>query len=947
MNSNASEQADRDTTTTIAFGPYLYDAVRRELFDEGRSVRLGSRALQLLEVLLERPGRLYSREELVSRVWPRTVVEETSLRVHISALRRVLGDGQNGAKYIANVPGRGYAFVGEVRKALMVSPPLPSPTSVPPLATDLPETGVRLPTRLTRPIGRGQIISQIGELISQERLVSVVGAGGMGKTTVALAVAENHAALYEQGSFFVDFSRLTDPALVVVEVGQSHGLNVARTEPWATLEDALRDKHVLIILDNCEHVIDAVAALVDRLLRVCPRVHFLATSREPLEVEAEWIFRLPPLGVPEPERLLELESVLAYPAIQLFVERARAACDSFQLSEANASAVRELCQFLDGIPLAIELAAARVGSLGVHGLLPRLESAFEILTRGRRTALSRHRTLHAVLNWSYELLSDTEKLVLQRLSVFRGTFDLDGAVAVVASADLPKQRVVEDVLSLCTKSLVMLEHTESHLRHRLLYVTRLFAEKAHADAPDASEVHRRHAEFVLGVSVRAGKAHTDMAHYRWTSELVTAMADLRAAIAWTLIEENDLILGMEITAESLRSYLDASLIDEYRRYVLTALDKASRAGIEGTRLEFKLQVAHSFLFAQASTGPEGQGRIFAKTRDLASRFGSVTDKIEALYGMAAGAYGQGNYIETLTCSEEIRELAQGELEPLSVAIADRMSALSLHALGQHDAAERLALRVMRFKVTSLERRFQSEVPFGVSMRIQLARICWLRGEFQKAWTVAQEAIVREATAHMFAKCQPLGMAAIPIAIWKGDFATAARWNQELLDHTVRGSFPYWQAFANVYRSVIEGHPILPGSAEGQLLERSPLLMDIVCTLQTVLPSPIMLTRVTEGQVGWSAPEVLRLAALADLDPHNQESRTRCIAALQNAMALSSEQGALFWSLRIAISICQIAPTSGLEHSSAKDQLLALLNIIDDGSPLPDLQRARKLAQSLL
>lgn len=935
MDPDTGEHAAPSQTPAISFGPFCYDPMRRELRDAGGPVRVGSRALQLLEVLLENPGRLFGREELVSRVWPSTVVEETSLRVHMSALRRVLGDGQDGARYITNIPGRGYAFVGKVQAVA------PAERSTP-ASTESRTAKRTLPVRLTRPIGRGDDIAKIGELLCTKRLVSVVGAGGMGKTTVALAAAEMQSALHEHGAVFVDLSMLSDAALVVVELGQSLGLDVARGEPWTTLEDALRAQQVLIVLDNCEHVIEAAAMLADRLLRTCPGLRLLATSREPLEAEAEWVFRLPPLGAPGPEASLAIDDVLSFPAIQLFVERAQAASDAFELTDANVSAVRQICEFLDGIPLAIELAAARAHSLGVNGLLQRLESAFELLTRGRRTAMNRHQTLHAVMNWSYELLTETERLVLQRLAVFRSAFDLDTAVAVVASPELPRQHVVDGVLSLCLKSLVVLE-AASHgtARHRLLYITRLFAEQMLASKPEAAEIHRRHAVFVHGCMVARNKVQEVLAGFRGSPELASAITEARAAIAWALIEENDLLLGLEIVAVSNLTWHVAGLVEEFGQHLGVAVDKAKGAGVEGTRLASRLQLTVGFFAGQSLAGSEAHRRAQAVDRSLVDQFDTAVEKIEAFTGLCVSAYGHGNYRQVVSLCEEVRSLAQGELEPLSVAIGDRFSAFALHALGQHDAAEQMAQRVMQLDADVLESRFQSVVPFTVAMRIRRARIQWLRGEFHQAWMMVQGLLAQDEGAHIYAKCQPLGLAAIPIAIWKGDLPAATRWGQELLHHAMQGTIPYWQAYAKVYCCLLEGRPLEPGGTEALLLERNTPLMDTIATLQACAPHPATLARVRAGEVGWCAPEVLRLAALKSLDPHGEESRSRCVAELRSAFDLSVQQGARFWSLRIAISLCDVA-VGRSERAAAKELMKSLLDTIDDGSPQPDLQRARCL-----
>lgn len=933
MNSSAVAQMPTGTPAVIEFGPFRFDPVRREIFDANGPLRIGSRSLQLLEVLLEAPGRLFSREELVERVWPSTVVEETSLRVHMSALRRLLGDGVGGNRYIANVPGRGYSFVGDVRK-VSADEAIAIPKA-PPLAANVPT----IPSRLTRTIGREQVIAQIGDLLARERLVSIVGAGGMGKTTVALSVAERQQAGFEHGVFPVDLSRISDPTFVAVELGQTQGLNIAPGDRSDVIEAVLRGKQVLFVVDNCEHVIDAVAELVDRLLRSCPSARFLTTSREPLEVEAEWVFKLPPLAVPEENDRLDISDLLAYPAIQLFVERARAISDAFELTEANAPAVRLLCQFLDGIPLAIELAAARVDSLGVQGLIGRLESVFELLTRGRRTALSRHRTLQAVFDWSYELLSHSEKLVLQRLSVFRGAFELEGAVTVASGPHLARQRVIDDVLSLCAKSLIVLETKgDDHRLHRLLYITRLYAEKHLADTPDAHEIRRRHAAFVLERLVHKREATVRPFQYAWN--LDSGFADLRAAIEWALLQENDLPLGLELTARAMLSYRAFGLVEEYRLHVATALGKVSQVTADGDRLELGLRVASAFMTGYSATGPN-QDEGFSRTRELVDRLGSDEDRLLSLYSMCSALYGQGDYRSVLPVCEEIRQFAKGTFEPLSVVIADRFSAMCLHGLGDHDAAERLALHVMTFRGATVGPKFFSEIPFDASMRTLLAKIHWLRGDFALAWSTLLEALEHSVNAHYFARCQVLGISGIPLAIWKSDTAIADQWITDLSEMADQKQLPYWQVFARAYRCVLDHEVISFGSDLHLSLERHTQLNDVATVLIGKPPTAAAMRRVEEGAVGWSAPEVLRLAAMPNLKSGNPTLRGHAVAGLQGGMAMAKAQGATFWMLRIALTICSAALGGEIEASSL-DTLRSILAGKDDGSSVAELVAARTL-----
>jgi DNA-binding winged helix-turn-helix (wHTH) protein len=371
----------------------VLNRAQKQLLHNDEAVRLGSRAFDLLDALVERAGTVLSRAELEAHVWPRSVVEETSLRVHMSALRKALGDGLDGVRYIANVPGRGYSFVGDV-KALGAPPAGHS------VAIDH-----NLPTRLTREIGRQAIIAEVTCRLGQWRLVSIVGSGGMGKTTVALAVAERVLQSYPDGVFFVDLAALSEPAHVPQCLATALGLLLPPGDVAAGLCACLRGRHVLLVLDNCEHVVDAIATLAERMLEAAPRLSLIATSREPLAVAGEWVSRIGGLAAPLADSAPTLAEAMAFPAVQLFVERSLANADANLMSDANCALITHLCRRLDGMPLAIELAAGCMDSLGPRGLAERLDQMFELLTRGRRSALPRQHTLQALLDWSHRLLS--------------------------------------------------------------------------------------------------------------------------------------------------------------------------------------------------------------------------------------------------------------------------------------------------------------------------------------------------------------------------------------------------------------------------------------------------------------------------------------------------------------------------------------------------------------
>src|SRR6266496_120039 len=339
----------------ISFGSFRLLPGQRLLLEGGQPVRLGSRALDILAVLAENAGRVVPKEELIARVWPKVFVEESNLKIQVSALRRVLGDGQGGNRYIVTVPGRGYEFV-----APLTAEPAPLPVPA------VPQAGTHnLPIAMTRMIGREEIAATLVSRLSRERLLIIVRPGGIGKTTLALAVAERMIADYEHGVWLVDLSPLGDPRLVPSAVATVLGLEVRTENPLPGLIAALRDRRMLLLLDNCEHVIDAAASLATAVLTGVPRVNILATSREPLEVAGEHEHRLGPFGSPPNSSGLTAAEAAAFPAVQLFVERVTAIDEDFALTDANAPLIVEICQKLDGLPLAIEFAAPRVEVLGV------------------------------------------------------------------------------------------------------------------------------------------------------------------------------------------------------------------------------------------------------------------------------------------------------------------------------------------------------------------------------------------------------------------------------------------------------------------------------------------------------------------------------------------------------------------------------------------------------
>ena len=468
----------------LHFGPFELSNKERVLRRDGVALPLGGRALDILLYLADRPGEVIAKQELIEHVWSDVTVEEGSLRVHVAAIRKALGDGQFGNRYIANIKGRGYSFVG----------------AVVPLAGGSESRNAkfrhqnRLAVRPTMMIGREAVVGEVSDKLRDERFVTLLGPGGIGKTTIARAVGYAGAEEFGGKVCFVDLESLADPRHVAGVVATSLGLALKSKDPGLELVDLVRSRKLLLILDSCEHVIEAVASLAEQLYQQTEEIHVLTTSRELLKVEGEHCYRVLPLDYPPDGSEQTANVVLRYPAAQLLIRRVAARAGSFVLTDEEAPFVAEMCRKLDGIPLAIELAAGQVAALGLKNTVTRPE----LPKLGHRSAVARHQTLKATLDWSYNLLSDGERTVLRRIAPFVGHFTLEDARHVAGELDMGTGEMFDAIAGLVEKSLIATQIDETQARYRLLDTTRAYALEKLEEHAEVDVILRRHAEYVAG-----------------------------------------------------------------------------------------------------------------------------------------------------------------------------------------------------------------------------------------------------------------------------------------------------------------------------------------------------------------------------------------------------------------------------------------------------------------
>src|ERR1700751_5105029 len=547
-----SYHSDPEPKDVLSFGPFSLFAAERLLKKGDEPIPLGDRALDILIALAERPGEVVTRKDLISTVWPDLTVEEANLRFQMAALRKALGDGRDGARYISNISGRGYCFVAPVTRS-------GAEQLVPVTGIATSRLFQKLPPRLARMVGRDDTFRALTQQLQEWRFVSIVGPGGVGKTTVAISVAHMLSDGFHDAVFFIDLAALTDAQLVPTAVASALGLMVRTQDPVVGLLAFIGDSKILLVLDSCEHVIGVAAALAERVVSDAPQTHILATSREALRVEGEHVHLLYSLDCPPEDAGLTAMEALRYPAAQLFMERAAASGYEAELSDIDAPIVARSCRRLDGIALAIELAASRVGSLGIRETAELLDNRFSLLWHGRRTALPRHETLSAMLDWSYNLLSEREKVVLCRLSVFVGAFTLQAAGSVASETDVDEADATDAVASLVAKYLIFTTVINESTYYRLLDTTRTYAATKLAGRGEAARIARRHASFYSGFLehdeiIQSLFGEHDLSGY------APHIGNVRAALGWALSDHGDAAVGIELATWAAPFFFGLSLL---------------------------------------------------------------------------------------------------------------------------------------------------------------------------------------------------------------------------------------------------------------------------------------------------------------------------------------------------------------------------------------------------
>ncbi len=934
----------------IAFGPFRLFVEERVLERNGTPIALGGRALDILLALVERSPAVVGKRELMQKVWPGLTVEETTLRTQVLLLRKALGDGQSGARYVINVAGRGYCFVGSVTRG--ASRPVPSESSP-------TRSRASLPTPLTRMVGRDETGLAVTKALAEHRFVTIVGPGGIGKTTLAISVGHSLVKAFAGAVNFIDFSSLRAANLVSNVVASALGLPVSSDDPLPAILTFLGNNRRLLLLDSCEHLIDAVAGMAERIISEAPEAHILATSREALRVMGEYVHRLSALGCPPDDPTLPAGMVFAYPAVQLFVERTLASGAVPELTVADAPMLAAISRRLDGIALAIELAAGQVEVHGLRGVAALLDSEFSLLWRGRRTAPPRHQTLSATLEWSYNLLSEVERAVLRRVAIFAGSFSLEAAFSVASDDDLDRKQLIEAVAGLVSKSLLVVGSGTSGVRYRLLDTTRAYARQQLAECGEQEAAARRHSVYYRDLFARAEAEVLARPTSEWLANYACEIDNVRSALDWAFSPSGgDVLVGIALTAVAAPLWGYLSLIEECRRRVEYALAALAPTTAD-TRLEMRLQAALATSLGQTGGAGTEIDSVWVRTLQLAESLGDPDYQLRALWGL-----WQIRDRGALAVAERFARVASTPADRLT---GDQMIGQSQHIRGDQISARRHLERVM-----ADNNAIASSGPRVIRFHLDqqplntLARVLWLQGLPEQAKAMAQR-LVKHAKArdHAHSTCNDLALGACRIALRVGDFDLAEEYIDLLIEVSSRHGLTLWHALGQAHRGVflIKQGDLQAGLAllrdvfeQRNVVPPGYRVLDFVAALagalgrvgdskkglETVDDAIDCAERTAEG---WIVPELLRVKGeLLRLDgasgaADSAESRFR------DALRLANQQGALSWELCTAMSFARLLRDQG-NCARALSVLQPVYGRFTEGFETADLTEAEALLSEL-
>jgi predicted ATPase/DNA-binding winged helix-turn-helix (wHTH) protein len=961
------EMSEAGANLVFACEQWEIDLGRRELRSRGIPVPLGGRAFEIVTVLVQSATELVTKDHMMERVWPGAIVGEGTLHVHISAVRKALGQDR---AMLKTVSGRGYRLLGSwTSQRRETAPPVYSPLT---RRSGAPPPN-NFPPLITRLIGRAAACQFVRDLVSAYRVVTLTGPGGIGKTSLAIKAVRYLLPDFEDGGWLVELASLSDPGLVPSTVASTLGLKLAGEISAESVARAVGGRHLLLVLDNCEHVIDAAANLAETFTRLCPRTTIMATSREILRIDGESVYRVPPLDVPALGQAAP-DSIMQYSAVELFVARTKALNAGFSPHAEDLASIATICRHLDGIPLAIEFAAARAAVLSVQGVAAGLSDRFALLTAGRRTALPRQRTLRATLDWSHELLPDAERRLLRRLAVFPGGFTIDAATAVMTDTGFDASAVLDGIANLVAKSWVTLDKSGAAARWTLLETIRAYAlEKLveHAEADIAAEHHASYFRDLFTPQARGARSSLsdeDLARH------VREIDNVRAALDWSFSSAEGQAIGVDLTAVYAPVWRHLSLMSECRERCERALLSLEPHVTANMSLRMELQIAVAGAIFITMGPPEQAKTLLTEALETADALNDLNAQAEALSTLLAIYASRGEYGRAQIAAERIEKIAHGIGNPIHLRVAYRLMGLTLLSSGKPREARQYLERVLRFPAAPGDRHgviYYNSNDHAVA-RAVLARALWIQGFAEQALNEARLSLKElQGTDHQLQLCRILYHGICRIATMTGDFATADREIARLIEVATGLNAHVWETSGHFLKGKLlvergeyaQGLPVLRDAFEtcdrtGWHISyaefKSALALAFAGTgrLDEALGAvDEAMAAAGEGEDGhghghgWYVPELLRIKGEVLLQQAADPSTLAAEDCFKQAAQMAGEQGALFWELRIALSVARLRVSQG-RHHEVRAPLASVYDRFTEGFATADLQAARTMLEGL-
>ncbi len=930
----STQVVDRDDEGTD-FGRYRIFPRLRILTREGDKVEIGPRAIDILWILVRANGELVTKDYLLETVWCGAVVEENNLQAQMSAIRRALGSDRD---MIRTEFGLGYRLVTKQNNDVAAE-------------RVLDKSATRaLPIPLTSLLGRDIELRELNGLFDRSRLLTIVGSGGVGKTRAALELAQRFSDRDGHDVRLAEMAKISDAQLV--EPSLANALLVPSLDTHH-LRQAAGDRQanpITLIVDNCEHLSDAIAEAIEALLTRAPRIKILTTSQEPLGINGEQVYRLGPLATP-PQNVTDIKTAMQFPAFELLVERASANAPALQIDVEVTTAI---CHRLDGLPLALELAAARVPTLGLSGVLAALNDRFNLLTAGRKTALAKHRTLRATVDWSYHLLDTDEQLMLRRISVFSSPFEV-GAVRAVATPENCDPWHAIDVLGrLVSKSLLLLDLSQTKPQYRFLESIRFYGLEKLADDADIDRIMKRYATYILKATRHANEDWKTLSTDEWRSTHAGIIDDIRGALDWSFSANGDVQVGTSILAWATPYWVQLSLHAECRSRISQVLETfaESLSPSEEMSLQAALGTALSWAVGPVSDADGAWQRALY----LAQINAAFEIELQARYGLWLVCLRSGRFQESLAHAREMLRCSLNAGDAESAAVAERIEGVSQHFLGNHDLALVLLERSLHwFEVNLPPQRFRFGLDQSVAGKSFLARTLWVLGRVDEAKDIAARAVTEAMKLdHANSLCCALAEGECTVHGFEGDFEVVQRAAASLRYAARQHGLGFWDTYGALFDiwATMESGNAVPLSELSCLVDSviksgfhpqySNLFIDILLAAQRnawdktpLLPILSSLSEATDTGSCWVDVEFRRAAV------HLAELPSATSADLWNELENACAQNALSWALKVCIDIVSLEASDVLLGPAVR----ALAEVLEK---LPDVSSGRyvKVARSI-